>query len=171
VVEFVLGFGLMWRGLYSVVSALILVAFMSAAILEFGFVDLVGHIAIDGVLLAIALDRIALPRLQRQPPTWSPAAALLPSCAAVLLVYLAIVNTSFPKDEVSTKTGQVHYTPHGRGTVAPMAAQAQPIAPTVPARRPKGWETTMREISNPRLQRIKVGSLMHPGQGSELLID
>jgi hypothetical protein len=132
VVEFVLGFGLMWRGLYSVVSALILVAFMSAAILEFGFVDLVGHIVILGVLLAIALDplligscfpqtsradfplisshgrRIAPPPLRPQLPTWSPAAALLASCAAVLLVYYGIV-----------------YTLHGSGTVAQMALGAK----------------------------------------------
>ncbi|MGH8734533.1 MAG: hypothetical protein ACREVB_12670, partial [Burkholderiales bacterium] len=93
VVEFALGFGLMWRGLYSVVSALILAAFMSAAILEFGFVDLVGHIVILGVLLAIALDRIAPAPPQPQLPSWSPAAALLASCAAVLLVYYGIVYT------------------------------------------------------------------------------
>lgn len=149
VVEFALGFGLMWRGLYSVVSALILAAFMSAAILEFGFVDLVGHIVILGVLLAIALDRIAPPALQRQPSTWSPAAALFASCAAVLLVYYGIV-----------------YTRHGGGTVMQMAAQSQPIAPTTPARLPKGWGTT-REISNPQVHRIRVGSLINPGQGPE----
>ncbi|MGH8524457.1 MAG: hypothetical protein ACREXY_09645, partial [Gammaproteobacteria bacterium] len=105
--------------------------FMSAAILEFGFVDLVGHIVILGVLPAIALDRIAPAPPQPQLPSWSPAAALLASCAAVLLVYYGIV-----------------YTLHGSGTVAQMAAQAQPIAPTAPARLPKGWETSMREISN-----------------------
>jgi hypothetical protein len=108
------------------------VAFMSAAILEFGFVDLVGHIVILGVLLAIALDpllvgscspqtsmadfplisshgrRIAPLPLQPQLPTWSPAAALLASCAAVLLVYYGIV-----------------YTLHGSGTVAQMALGAK----------------------------------------------
>jgi len=87
VVEFALAFGLLWRGLYSVFCALALAGFLSAAILEFGFVDLVGHIVVLGVLAVLALDRIDPPRRVARSPAWTVAALFLGSCVAVIATY------------------------------------------------------------------------------------
>jgi len=93
VVEFALAFGLLWRGLYSVFSALALMVLLSAAILEFGFVDLIGHIVVLGVLAVLALDRVGSPwRLERSPP-WATAALFLGCCIAVIASYQALVWT------------------------------------------------------------------------------
>ena len=73
------------------VSGLDVPAFLSAALLEFGFVALVGHIVVLGILAVLVLDRIDPPRRVPRSPPWTVAALFLGSCVAVIATYHGLV--------------------------------------------------------------------------------
>jgi hypothetical protein len=91
VVQCALGFGLLWRGLYATVSAVALMLFILAAVVESGFADLAGQLALLGVLLFLALDRVPTRMYGRSHNAGSVALSFLLSAVAALLIHFALV--------------------------------------------------------------------------------
>jgi hypothetical protein len=85
VVEFSLGFGLLWGPLVRRLSAFVLAAMMTAAVAEFGKVDAIGHMMIVAPLVAIMLDPNREQRL-----AWIPRVA---TCIPVLAYVPALIGT------------------------------------------------------------------------------
>jgi len=90
VVQCALGFGLLWRGLYATASALALIGFILAAVVESGFADLAGQVALLGVLLFLALDRVPTRMYSRRSNAGSVALSFLLAAVAALLVHFAL---------------------------------------------------------------------------------
>ncbi len=82
VVEFSLGFGLLWSPLVRRLSAIVLAAMFTSAIYTFGIIDAIGHMMIIVTLVTIAVNNAPAPRQPAlAPPLYG--AAL----AAVIAVY------------------------------------------------------------------------------------
>ena len=64
IVEFSLAFSLLWTPLIRRAAAVVLAVLMSAAILEFGKIDALGHIIPIALLIAIALEQSRFPALR-----------------------------------------------------------------------------------------------------------
>jgi hypothetical protein len=79
-VEFGLGFGLLWTPAVRKAAAATLAAMMTAAILEFGAIDAIGHLLLIVVLISVVAEKVSHrsgSRLDTPPAVLAPAAHLL----------------------------------------------------------------------------------------------
>ena len=117
-VEFGLAFGLLWTPAIRKAAAAVLAVMMTAAILEFGAIDAIGHLLIIVILIAIVAERdVGLARVQpaMRSPLLAPAAQVLTLVVIVSgyygahqLIYGAGVRTpwtvaSAPASKVGTR--------------------------------------------------------------------
>ena len=91
VVQCALGFGLLWRGLYSTAAALLLAAAIVAAVAQSGLSDLAGQAAPLGVLLMLAAERVPTRMYGRRNDAGSVAVTFLLSALAAVLTFYALV--------------------------------------------------------------------------------
>jgi hypothetical protein len=93
-VEFTLSFALLWTPLVRRLSAVVLLAMFTSAVLQFGKIDAIGHMLIIVLLLAIAADE--QPFIRRSPalvPIWF-VASLGTTILAYYLAHAALFGTT-----------------------------------------------------------------------------
>ena len=111
-VEFGLAFGLLWTPAIRKAAAAVLGVMMTAAILEFGAIDAIGHLLIIVILIAIVAERDAgLARVQ--PAMRSP----LLAPAAQVLTLVVVVSCYYGAHHLIYGVGSAH--PNGRVASAP----------------------------------------------------